>query len=53
MAGKGDKPRKVDQKKFAENFERIFGNGKLLNAKVQKGQDDKLQGFTSLEGETK
>lgn len=23
--GKGDKPRKVDHKKFSENWERIFG----------------------------
>lgn len=25
MAGKGDKPRKVDKKKYDENYDRIFG----------------------------
>jgi len=25
LVGKGDRPRKVDQKKFANNFDRIFG----------------------------
>lgn len=24
LVGKGDRPRKVNQKKFAENYERIF-----------------------------
>lgn len=24
MAGKGDKPRKVDKKKYDENYDRIF-----------------------------
>jgi hypothetical protein len=27
-AGKGDKPRPVDPKKYAENYERIFGKKK-------------------------
>jgi hypothetical protein len=27
-AGKGDKPRPVDAKKYAENYERIFGKKK-------------------------
>jgi len=26
--GKGDKPRKVDHKKFSENWDKIFGNKK-------------------------
>jgi hypothetical protein len=28
--GKGSKPRKVDRKKFDENFDRIFGKKKQL-----------------------
>lgn len=26
LVGKGDRPRKVDQKKYADNFDKIFGN---------------------------
>lgn len=28
LVGKGDRPRKVDQKKFAENFDKIFEKDK-------------------------
>lgn len=35
LVGKGDRPRKVDQKKFAENFDKIF-------AKDKKDADRKL-----------
>jgi hypothetical protein len=32
-AGKGDKPRKVDFKKYGENFDRIFERNKKKEAK--------------------
>lgn len=35
--GKGSKPRKVDRKKFDENFDRIFGKGKY---QAPKGRQD-------------
>lgn len=38
LVGKGDRPRKVNQKKFADNFDRIF-NGKTeqsLEAPLEK-----------------
>lgn len=31
MSGKGDRPRPVDQKKFADNYDRIFGSEKSAN----------------------
>lgn len=38
LVGKGDRPRKVDQKKFSDNFDRIF-NGQAkqpLEAPLEK-----------------
>lgn len=35
LVGKGDRPRKVDQKKFGENFDKIF-------SKEKKDADRKL-----------
>ncbi len=32
-AGKGDRYRPVDQKKWYENYQRIFGDGKLVHAR--------------------
>ncbi len=32
-AGKGDKPRKVDFKKYGDNFDRIFGKSKKKEIK--------------------
>jgi hypothetical protein len=34
-AGKGDKPRPVDTKKYGENYERIFGKKKGQNKKAR------------------
>ena len=36
MAGKGDKPRPVDKKKYDENFDRIFNK---KQPKKQKKED--------------
>ena len=47
-AGKGDMYRPVDQKKFDENFEKIFGqrikNQKLSNADMYEYELDKSTG---------
>jgi hypothetical protein len=47
-AGKGDMYRSVDQKKFDENFEKIFGqrikNQKLSNADMYEYELDKSTG---------
>ena len=32
-AGKGDSPRKIDMKKYRENYEKIFGKKKNPNIK--------------------
>ena len=36
-AGKGDKPRPVDKKKWDEGWERIFGN--KINKQINKNDD--------------
>ena len=35
-AGKGDSPRKVDQQKYRENYEKIFGKKKNQSTKKKK-----------------
>lgn len=35
-AGKGDSPRKVDQQKYRENYEKIFGKKKNQSVKKKK-----------------
>lgn len=42
MAGKGDKQRPVDKKKFDENFDRIFGKKKRVLV------DEVVEGFDHL-----
>ena len=39
MAGKGDSPRPVNQKKFAENWNHIFKKHKDKNAKPAKSSN--------------
>jgi hypothetical protein len=36
LVGKGDRPRKVDQKKFKDNFDKIFG-AKKSESNEKKG----------------
>ena len=35
--GKGDRPRKVDQKKYESNWDRIFGDKKVSTEKLDSG----------------
>ena len=35
-AGKGDKPRPVDYKKWSDNWDRIFGKKKINKKKIKK-----------------
>jgi len=37
LVGKGDRPRKVDQKKFGDNFDKIFGAKKSEPNEEKKG----------------
>ncbi len=41
MAGKGDKPRPVNKKKFDENYEGIFGPKKKRGKKKPKNKSKK------------
>ena len=41
LVGKGDRLRKVDQKKFEDNFDKIFGGKKADSHKSSKEQIDK------------
>lgn len=40
-AGKGDRPRKVDLKKYRENYEKIFGKKKV---RVNNGSKNRKTG---------
>jgi len=40
MNGKGSKPRPVDEKKFNENFEKIFGTKPLTSLNTQQPEDE-------------
>ena len=46
--GKGSKPRKVDRKKFDENFDRIFGKKKQLE-NVEKCKEGEELGLKLLQ----
>lgn len=37
LVGKGDRPRKVNQEKFGDNFDKIFGAKKTESEKENKG----------------
>ena len=37
LVGKGDRPRKVNQKKFGDNFDKIFGAKKSEENEDKKG----------------
>ena len=39
--GKGSKPRKVDPKKFGDNYDRIFGKGKCQAPKSRQDIEKK------------
>lgn len=41
MAGKGDSYRKVDQKKWSDNYDRIFGKKNVEKEKDQKPETGK------------
>ena len=40
-AGKGDRYRQVDQKKYAENWEKAFGKKKKKDKDNERNQDSK------------
>lgn len=44
-AGKGDSPRPVDDKRYGENYDRIFGK-KKLNTMEDHDAEDKSTGDT-------
>lgn len=40
MAGKGDKPRSVDKKKYDRNYDKIFRKNKPTSSEKQEGQEE-------------
>jgi hypothetical protein len=40
MNGKGSKPRPVDEQKFNQNFEKIFGSKPLASLNKKKTEDE-------------
>ena len=47
-AGKGDRYRQVDQKKYAENYEKIFGKKKKKNPNMGLMQPGGIIDFTDI-----